>query len=76
MTRKQEYLAHDLTDEQIELCQKDAERMQKEMPWTPEDTDRHAGITDYTCWLDLILDNARRNAERWRGQYCAEMGGI
>ena len=73
MTRRQEWLAHDLTDEQIEICMKDAEKMQKEMPWTQEDTDRHADYTGYTCWLDLILDQARRNAEWIRGQYCAQM---
>ena len=74
MTRKQEYLAYDLTDEEVEICKKDAEKMQREMPWTQEDTDRHADYTGYTSWLDLILDQARRNAERIRGQYCAEMG--
>lgn len=73
MTRRQEWLAHDLTDEQIANCQRFADKMQKQIPWTQEDTDRHADYNGYTCWLDLILDNARMDAEYQRGQYCAQM---
>lgn len=76
MTRKQEYLAHDLTDDQIEICQKEAERLQRESPWTDEDTQQYADYAGYTCWLDLVLDVISRNVEKMRGMYCAEMGGV
>ena len=73
MTPKQEYLAHDLDALTIEFCKNEAKKLEQEYPWTQEDTDRHAGITDYTCWLDLVLDIERSKAETRRGMYCAEM---
>lgn len=76
MTRRQEWLAHDMDAETLESCQKEAEKLQREHPWTDEDTKQHADYAGYTCWLDLVLDVVSRNIEKMRGQYCAEMGGV
>ena len=73
MTRRQEYLAHNMDTKTLESCQKESERLQREYPWTDEDTERHMDYGQYTCWLDLILDVMGRNIEKVRGQYCAQM---
>lgn len=73
MTRKQEYLAHDMDAETIEYCESEAQKMEKISPWTPADTELHAPYHDYTCWFDLILDCMRMQIEYQRGQYCAQM---
>ena len=73
MTDRQEYLAHDMTDEQLEYCIKKAEELEKTSPWTQVDTDHHADYNGYTCWLDLVLSVERREIEWHRGQYCAQM---
>ena len=74
MTRRQEWLAHDMDEETLQSCQKEAERLQRDYPWTDEDTKQHEDYGQYTCWLDLILDVVRRNIEHMRGMYCGEMG--
>ena len=73
MTRRQEYLARDMTDDEIEQCKKEANEMERTSPWTQADTDRHASYTGYTCWLDLILDSHKQEHDWWRVQYCAQM---
>lgn len=73
MTKRQEYLAHDMSEEQIEYCKSEAEKLERTDPWTAEDTARHADYAGYGCWLDLVLDHVRHEIEWQYGQYCAQM---
>lgn len=73
LTKRQQYLAQDMSDEQLQHIIKITEEMEREDPWTDEDTERHADYGQYTCWLDLALDVNKRQLEYQRGQYCAQM---
>ena len=74
LTKKQDYLAKDMDEETLNYCISEAKKLERDNPWTQEDTDQNAEYgTDYECWLDLVLDQTRKEIEWHRGQYCREM---
>jgi len=83
MTREQEYLAHDFTDDDIEYCKGEARKLDalhKANPLTDEEgfpvTNDDGNPMTYNDWLTFVMREHKVVVDHWRGQYCAEMGGV
>ena len=72
MTREQDYLAHDMTDEDIEYCENEARKLEQMLPWAEQDNSE----TDADSWLTVVMRVIAKEIERHRGLYCAEMEGL
>ena len=70
MTREQDYLAHDMTDEDIEYCETEARKLEQMLPWAEQDNSE----TDADSWLTVVMRVIAKEIEYHRGLYCAEMG--
>ncbi len=72
MTREQEYLAHNMTDEDIEYCEAEARKLEEMLPWDEQDnTD-----TDADSWLTVLMRHMASEIEYHWGLYCAEIEGF
>ena len=65
MTREQEYLAWNMTEEDIEYCMREAAKLEHEYPWD--------GNTDAGSWLTVVMRTVANEIAYHRGLYCAEM---
>ena len=63
MTREQDYLAHDMTDKDIEYCENEARKLEKMLPWAEQDNSE----TDADCWLTVVLRVVAKEIEHHRG---------
>ncbi len=72
MTREQEFLCHDMTDEDIEYCKKEAKKLEIMFPWAEQDN----SDTDADSWLTIVMRTVAREIEYHRGLYCTEMEGL
>ncbi len=72
MTCEQNYLAHDMTEEDIEYCEEEAKKLEQMLPWAEQDN----ADTDADSWLTVVMRTVAREIEYHRGLYCAEMEGL
>ena len=72
MTREQEFLCYDMTDEDIEYCEKEAKKLESMCPWAEQDN----SDTDANSWLTVVMRTVAREIEYHRGLYVAEMEGL
>ena len=72
MTREQQYLAWDMTDEDIEYCEAEARKLEQMLPWAEQDNSE----TDADSWLTVVMRTVAKEIEHNRGLYCAEMEGL
>lgn len=77
MTQLQEYLARDLTDEDIAYCQKAADTLERNMPWADQECVFDPSIDPQnTSWLDVVMRDQVYWNNAHRAAYCAEMEGL
>ena len=72
MTHEQDYLAHDMTDEDIKYCEAEAKKLEEMLPWAEQDNSE----TDADSWLTVVMRVVAKEIEHHRGLYCAEMEGL
>ena len=72
MTREQDYLAHDMTEEDIKYCEAEARKLEQMLPWIEQDNTE----TDADSWLTVVMRVVAKEIEHHRGLYCAEMEGL
>ena len=72
MTREQQYLAWDMTSEDLEYCENEALKLEKMLPWREQD---NSG-TNADSWLTVVMRTVAKEIEHHRGLYCAEMEGL
>ena len=72
MTREQEYLAWNMTDEDIEYCENEARKLEQMLPWKEQDN----SDIDADSWLTVVMRTVTKEIEHHRGLYCAEMEGL
>ena len=72
MTAYQQYLAHDMSESDIQYCEKEAENLEKTLPWAEQDNTNTP--EEFTCWLDVVMRTMANEIAFHRGMYCAEMG--
>ena len=72
MTSEQDYLCHDMTDEDIDYCKIEAKKLEQMLPWAEQDNSE----TDADSWLTVVMRVVAKEIEHHRGLYCAEMEGL
>ena len=70
MTREQEYLCWNMTQEDVEYCENEAAKLEHLLPWEQQDN------IDADSWLTVVMRDVAREIEHHRGLYCAEMEGL
>ena len=75
MTHEQYYLAHDMTDEDLEYCENQARKLEQMLPWAEQDNTE----TDADCWLTIVMRVVAKEIEhhraffftvrKWKGWY-------